>query len=114
VILLIVWAFVIGYAIYWGIRKARQEVALMRPVASTEKPGRIYFLQHQNNPDRIKIVKSKSELATPLKVVHELLTPTPNAVLAQIYRDLEPAHLGAGWYDADSVRMFLDSLRGAA
>ena len=112
--MIILWAIVIIGCIIWGIRRGRKKVALMRPAGSTEKSGRIYFLQHQKNSDRIKIVKSRGELATPLRVVHELISPTPNAVLAQIYRDLEPAHLGAQWYDADSVKMFLDSLRGAA
>ena len=112
--MIILWALILIGCIIWGIRRGRKKVALMRPAGSTEKPGRIYFLQHQKNSDRIKIVKSRGELATPLAVVHEMISPTPNAVLAQIYRDLEPAHLGGGWYDADSVRMFLDALRGAA
>jgi len=109
--LVIIGAVVIG--IIRGIRKGRK-LSQQVPDVHHETPGRIYFLQHQNNPDRIKIVKSKGELATPLKVVHEMLSPTPNAVLAQIYRDLEPSHQGASWYDADAVRMFLDHLRGAA
>lgn len=112
--MIILWAIVLIGCIIWGIKRGRAKAAIKTPRQSMEKPGRIYFLQHQKNSDRIKIVKSRGELATPLTVVHELISPTPNAVLAQIYRDLEPAHLGGGWYDADSVRMFLDSLRGAA
>ena len=109
-----IWALIILYCVYWGIKRAKLETAMMPPAASKEKPGRIYFLQHQNNPDRIKIVKSPGELATPLRVVHEVNTPTPNAVLSAIYRDLEESHQGAGWYDADAVRMYLDHLRGVA
>jgi hypothetical protein len=111
---MIIMTIVILAAVVLGIVKGRHDFKALRVTVTGEKPGRIYFLQHQNNPDRIRIVKSKGELATPLKVVHELISPTPNAVLAQIYRDLEQSHIGGGWYDADAVRMFLDHLRGIA
>jgi len=111
---IILWALILIGCIIWGIRRGRKKVALMRPAGSTEKSGRIYFLQHQKNSDRIKIVKSRGELATPLRIVAEFPTATPNAVLARIYRDLEDQHIGAGWYDAGAVRMYLDHLRGEA
>lgn len=112
--MIVLWALILLSCIAWGIKQARKEVAVLSPPVAEEKTGRIYFLQHQNNPSRVKIVMSKGELATPLKIIHEVLTPTPKAVLSQMYRDLETSHLGAGWYDADSVLMYLDHLRGTA
>jgi len=100
-------------AVWYGIKVRNHGPWIVQPDV-TEKPGMIYFLQNQKDSRKIKIVKSRGELATPLRIVAEFPTTTPNAILARIYRDLEDQHIGAGWYDADAVRMYLDHLRGEA
>jgi len=108
-----IWAFILLACIWYGI-KLRHYEPLVPQAHVNEKPGMIYFLESQKDSAKIKIVKSRGELATPLRIVAEFPTATPNAVLARIYRDLEDQHIGAGWYDAGAVRMYLDHLRGEA
>jgi hypothetical protein len=116
-----IWGLVLATAVVLGIFLAAFDIkSRPKPVQETlpheprEKPGRIYFLTNGGNPERIQVVKSRGELATPLKVVKELIAGQPNAVLAQVYRELQHAHISGTWYDGDSVRMWLDSKKGAA
>lgn len=92
----------------------RQFYKNMKPPANAEKPGYIYFIENQKNPGRIKILKQQKKLVTPLRIVEEFPASQPNTVLQQIYRDLEEFHIGAGWYDGDATRMYLDHLKGTA
>jgi len=114
VIFEVIWIFVLVGSIWLGIKWRNHEPAVPRAGVATEKPGMIYFLQSQKDSQKIKIVKSRGELATPLRIVAEFPTDAPNAVLSRIYRDLEDQHIAAGWYDADAVRMYIDHLRGEA
>jgi hypothetical protein len=117
---MILWAVIVGVIIVVSILRAhlnyvREKGTLTESsTGPAEKAGRIYFLANDNVPGRIQIVKSRGELATPLKVVREMVTPTPNAVLAQIYRELQGSHVSGTWYDEDAVLMYLDHLRGIA
>jgi hypothetical protein len=54
------------------------------------------------------------QLHTPLRVLSQYSTDTPNATLAQIYRDLGEFHISGTWFDADAVQMYLDHRKGIA
>jgi hypothetical protein len=117
IVILILAAIYVGYRIHRNEDRAEKAVLAQQEqpvVRHREKPGRIYFLQNPRNPDKIKVVKSTVELATPFKIVDTFSTATPNTTLAKIYRDLVDYHEGSQWYNADAVRMYLDSLRGVA